>query len=252
MENNSTQYKTHWHSFWFGFMVALSIALTSLLILVITNHISFDRLAQKNQSVKTLAEEVDDSESNSLSIENIVSSVGVDVTTVRTCVLDKKFATKVTEDRADATDAGAKGTPHSFVIIGKDIYEIPGAYDEASVRVLLEDLLSKKTPKDFDNVAAKVNLNPITDIDWVKGSVDAQITFIMYSDVDCPYCKQFHTTIKNIMPDYEDSVKWVFRHMPADTLHPQAREKAETAECVGSIGGNDKFWEILDKLFAQK
>ncbi len=251
MENNSTQYKTHWHSFWFGFMVALSITLISLLILVISNRISFGPFVSKESSTQKVPP-TETNKSDSATIEKLVASVGVDVNAVRTCALDKKFAKKVSDDRADAVDAGAKGTPHSYVMIAKDIYEIPGAYDENSIRTLLDELLAHKTPKDFTNVSTKVRLNPITDIDWVKGDNNAQITFITYSDVDCPYCKQFHTTIKKIMPDYHDSVRWVFRHMPSDTLHPHSREKAETAECIGSIGGTDKFWEFLDVLFAQK
>ena len=40
-----------------------------------------------------------------------------------------------------------------------------------------------------------------------------------------------------------------YRHFPLPSLHPEAPKKAEAIECVGELGGNDKVWAFMDKLF---
>ncbi len=94
---------------------------------------------------------------------------------------------------------------------------------------------------------------PVTAADHIRGNLDAKVTIVEYSDFECPFCKRFHVTMKEIMDEYGDSgeVAWVYRQFPLDSLHPvKARQEAITAECVAEIGGNDKFWEFTDAFFA--
>lgn len=96
-------------------------------------------------------------------------------------------------------------------------------------------------------------VNPVTAEDHIRGSLDAKVTIVEYSDFECPFCKRFHPTMNQIMDDYVDSgdVAWVYRQFPLDSLHPvKARREAATSECVAEIGGNDKFWEFTDAFFA--
>ncbi len=88
--------------------------------------------------------------------------------------------------------------------------------------------------------------------DYLRGSPDAKITLIEYSDIDCPYCARFHKTAKEIVESYPDDVNWVYRHFPLTQLHPNAPRKAEAVECVGELAGDDAFWTYLDMLFEEK
>lgn len=97
-------------------------------------------------------------------------------------------------------------------------------------------------------VASAENLDPITKDDWVKGNRNARYALVEYSDIDCPFCARFHPTAQKFLDENKDSFMWVYRHFPLDTLHPNARRKAEAAECVGKLGGNDKFWTFLDDV----
>lgn len=97
--------------------------------------------------------------------------------------------------------------------------------------------------------AAEITINPLTKDDWVFGSDKAKISIIEFSDADCPFCQQFHDTMKQIMKDYNGKVKWGYRHFPLTSLHPEAEKKAEAIECVGEQGGNDKVWAFMDKLY---
>ncbi|MCH7730233.1 thioredoxin domain-containing protein [Patescibacteria group bacterium] len=85
--------------------------------------------------------------------------------------------------------------------------------------------------------------------DHVKGSRDAQVFLIEYSDLECPFCKRFHPTVQQAVDEYDGQVAWVYRHFPLDTLHSKADKEAEAVECAGELGGDDGFWALLDKIF---
>lgn len=93
---------------------------------------------------------------------------------------------------------------------------------------------------------------PVTQADHILGNPDAPIVVIEYSDIECPFCKQFHLTMKQIMSEYGDAgqVAWVYRNFPLTQLHPNAPRLAETAECVASVSGNRAYWNFLDEIFA--
>lgn len=92
---------------------------------------------------------------------------------------------------------------------------------------------------------------PLSADDHVLGNPNAEVTIIEFSDIDCPFCKTFDATMRQIMDDYgpEGNVAWVYRQFPLDSLHPDARAKAEATECVAALGGNAAFWEFLGTLF---
>ena len=111
------------------------------------------------------------------------------------------------------------------------------------------------TPVDGDEALAAAKLEdmiPLSREDHIRGNPDAPIKIVEYSDTECPFCKQFHTTLKRIMDEYGPSgkVAWVYRHFPLDSLHPNARTQAEATECAASLGGEDAFWGFLDRLMA--
>lgn len=96
----------------------------------------------------------------------------------------------------------------------------------------------------------EIVLAEATDDDWVRGDEDAAITIVEFSDISCPFCERFHSTMNQVMEEYEGDVKWVYRHFPLRSLHPNAAKQAEAAECVGELGGNDAFWAFLDVMFS--
>lgn len=81
--------------------------------------------------------------------------------------------------------------------------------------------------------------------DHIRGKKNAPITIVEYSDYQCPYCKSFHTTMKEVMKNYPDDVRWVLKHYPLN-FHPFAQKAAEGAECAGE---QNKFWEYSDKIY---
>jgi|SRR6056297_1566105 len=98
------------------------------------------------------------------------------------------------------------------------------------------------------------NINPVTEDDWIRGNPNAPIQIVEFSDYDCPFCKNFHDTMKQIMAEYGPSgqVSWVYRHFPLAQLHPNAPRIALAAECVGNLGGNEAFWTFSDLVFDER
>lgn len=97
-------------------------------------------------------------------------------------------------------------------------------------------------------------IDPVTEDDHIRGNPNAPIVFVEYSDYDCPFCKNFHETMQQIMSEYGDNgqVAWVYRHFPLEQLHPSAPKLAEAAECVADLGGNEAFWTFSDLVFGER
>ena len=100
------------------------------------------------------------------------------------------------------------------------------------------------------NPAAAAPTNPpaaVTSADHVKGNANAKVTLIEYSDFECPYCQKHEATIAQILKDYPNDVRLVYRYFPLSSIHPDAQRAAVAAECAAK---QNKFWEMHDKLFA--
>lgn len=95
------------------------------------------------------------------------------------------------------------------------------------------------------------NITPVSSADHIRGNPNAEVVIVEYSDTECPFCKRFHDTMKQVMNEYEASgkVAWVYRHFPLDQLHKKARGEAVALECANEQGGNDAFWKYADRLF---
>ncbi len=87
--------------------------------------------------------------------------------------------------------------------------------------------------------------------DHIRGNPDAPVKIVEYSDTECPFCKRFHDTMKQVMDEYgtQGKVAWVYRQFPLTQLHPKAPKEAKALECAGELGGNEKFWAYTDRLF---
>jgi protein-disulfide isomerase len=96
------------------------------------------------------------------------------------------------------------------------------------------------------------NAVKVDETDWIRGNPDAQIVIVEYSDLECPFCKQFHATMQRLMDEYgkDGRIAWVYRHFPLASLHPNAPKHAEAAECAGKLGGVGAFWTFIDTMIA--
>jgi protein-disulfide isomerase len=85
--------------------------------------------------------------------------------------------------------------------------------------------------------------------DHAQGPENASVTLVEYGDYQCPYCADVHSMIQSIAEKMGAKLRFVFRHMPLNEMHPYAQYAAEAAEAAGAQG---KFWEMHDALFEQQ
>lgn len=95
--------------------------------------------------------------------------------------------------------------------------------------------------------AGTIPSGTITDDSLRNVRGEGELTIVEYSDIDCPFCLRFHSTLQQVMTDYDGKVRWSYKHLPLTSLHPNAMQKALASECAADQG---KFWDYLDGLFA--
>lgn len=104
------------------------------------------------------------------------------------------------------------------------------------------------TPKQQPSKLDPSRIDASIDDDPIKGSKDATVTIIEFSEYQCPFCEKFFTqTLPLIEKNYINTGKarLVFRDFPLG-FHQYAQKAAEAAECADEQG---KFWEYHDTLF---
>ena len=84
--------------------------------------------------------------------------------------------------------------------------------------------------------------------DHVRGSPDAPVTLVEYGDYECPYCGQAEVVIRELLDSFGDDLRYVWRHLPLNDVHPNAQMAAEAAEAAAAQGA---FWEMHDRLLDQ-
>ena len=92
---------------------------------------------------------------------------------------------------------------------------------------------------------------PVTDAQPSKGPKDALVTIVEFSEFQCPFCARVLPTTKQVIDTYGDKVRVVWRNNPLG-FHDNAGPAAAVAMEAYAQGGNDKFWEVHDTLFANQ
>jgi protein-disulfide isomerase len=105
---------------------------------------------------------------------------------------------------------------------------------------------------DPNTLPANANVPAPSASDHIRGSLNAPIVLVEYSDFQCPYCQMVHPTLKRLVDESNGKIAWVYREYPLTSLHPQARPAALAAECVADQLGNDGFWKFADTIFADQ
>ncbi|MEV5078698.1 Na+/H+ antiporter NhaA [Streptomyces sp. NPDC093064] len=85
--------------------------------------------------------------------------------------------------------------------------------------------------------------------DHVRGPLDAPVTLVEYGDYECPYCGLAEPVVRELLADFGDDVRYVWRHLPLTDVHPNAQLAAEAAEGAARQG---RFWDLHDVLISHQ
>lgn len=81
------------------------------------------------------------------------------------------------------------------------------------------------------------------------GPATAPVTVQVFSDFQCPYCRDMDGVLAEVRAKYGDRVRIVWRDFPLD-MHRYSRLAAMAAREAYAQKGNDGFWAMREKLFA--
>jgi len=214
----------------------------------------------------------------SLDADNLTQfakELGLDVAQFEKDKKDKAIQTRIDADQASAVQVGASGNPAFFVygihvkgakpfaefkkIIDAELVKVnkkiaAGVTEDTAVYSVFKDnnkeafdllvrLLPVRKPPPPPPEVWKVSLRG--DEAAKGGPVEAPVTIVEWSDFECPYCSKVGPTIKDVLKEYGDDVRFIFKHNPL-SFHKKALLAAEASIEAQKQG---KFWEYHDKLF---
>ncbi len=84
------------------------------------------------------------------------------------------------------------------------------------------------------------------DDDPAQGKSDAPVTVIMFTDFQCPACAAAHPTLKKVVEEYGEKVRFVVRDFPLTQIHNNAFNAALAANAANKQG---KFFEYAEVLY---
>ncbi len=85
-------------------------------------------------------------------------------------------------------------------------------------------------------------LPEVTDADYIVGPKDAPVTFMVYSEPQCPYCSQFDPLIESFTALYPNDVRFVFRLRPfPESFHDKSILASQAMVAAGLQGKFNEF-----------
>lgn len=90
--------------------------------------------------------------------------------------------------------------------------------------------------------------NVSVDDDPTRGSANAPVTVVEFTDFQCPACAAMHPVLEEVLKSYGDKVRFVVRDFPL-SQHENAQKAAEAANAANEQG---KFFEYIALLFQRQ
>jgi protein-disulfide isomerase len=111
------------------------------------------------------------------------------------------------------------------------------------------DPFAKRSERGF-LVIEKSLVDEVKADSYVNGAKDAAITWLEYSDLECPFCAKFHKSDveAEVTKKYGTSMNKIFNHFPLP-FHQNAKPAALVVECLAAQKWSDAFYSLIKKSF---
>ncbi len=154
------------------------------------------------------------------------------------------YADFVDADVTEAQGLGVTGTP-TFLINGR---RLVGVHNLAAFTAIVDQELNP-------DPAARSEDGPIPNANQVnlsdapaRGSPNAPITIVEFSDFQCPFCAGSVPILKQLLKEYPDQVRLVFKSFPLD-FHADSMLAHQAALAANQ---QNKFWEMYDRIYGNQ
>jgi protein-disulfide isomerase len=184
-------------------------------------------------------------------IEKVAEEMKLDMAKVKAAMKEHKYKKEIDADMDLADDVQASGTPHMF-INGR---RLVGAQPQNKFEAIIDEEIKKgltydaaqKDAKGPPEPEKKAVAAPPAGSPW-KGNDKAKVVIQEFSDFQCPFCSRVEPTMKEVMKNYGDKVKVVWRDKPLP-MHPEAPLAAQAAREAFKQKGPDGFWKMHETMF---
>jgi protein-disulfide isomerase len=209
-----------------------------------------------------------------LTTENLeawAKELGLNAAKFKKALADDKYGKRIQEQQALASSLGARGTPAFFIngrnlrgaqplpaftaVIDEELAKAKAlvAKGTAKAKVYETIIATGETGPKTAPAAAAPDANKVYDIPVAKnapskGAKNAKVVIQEFSDFQCPFCSRVNPTIAQVMTEYGDKVRIVWRDYPLP-FHKDAGPAAQAAREVFAQKGDKAFWAYHDLLF---
>jgi len=152
----------------------------------------------------------------------------------------------IEKDLAAAEQMSVDGTP-TFFINGQ---RLDGAQSAGRFKVAIDNALDPRhgvSPPQLKHPVALVKDLDLS-LSPARGSKDAPITIVEFSDMQCPFCAKVVPTMTELMAQYPGLIRWIFKSFPLQ-FHTDSALAHRTALAADTQG---KFWEMHDLIFSDQ
>jgi len=197
-------------------------------------------------------------------LEKAASDLGLNVDKVKAAIKDGKYKKDIDTDSDLGDDVQASGTPHFFIngrrlvgaqpfekfqkVIDEELAKFEAQKGKVSAAGYYDSLMkdAKGAPE-----PEKKQAPPVPAGSPYKGKSDAKVVIQEWSDFQCPFCGRVEGTVGEVMKNYGDKVKFVWRDKPLP-MHPDAPLAGEAAREALKEKGPDGFWKMHDLMMANQ
>lgn len=155
------------------------------------------------------------------------------------CTTSKEDIKKMLKDNPDIITESIKANPAKFI---EALNEAVKSAQEGEGKKR-EDEEKKQLEASFSNPL----MAEIRSDESFRGTKDAPITLIEYSDFECPFCSRGFNTVMELMKKYEGKIRFAYKHLPL-SFHPQAMPAAQYYEAI-RLQSTDKAWKFHDAIY---
>ena len=89
-------------------------------------------------------------------------------------------------------------------------------------------------------------IDAVTPADHAIGPESAPVTLVEYGDYECPDCLNAVPIVQQLVEQFGERLRIVYRHFPLNSIHPNASAAARAAEAAHA---QKHFWEMHAALF---
>jgi protein-disulfide isomerase len=177
---------------------------------------------------------------------------GLDLEPFTACLESERYFAAIQADFNEGRARGVTSTPSFFVneqmLVGAQPISV---FNQAIAAVQAGEPIGGAQPAAPDPnepIVAPTPVAPLPQAAATLGDPNAPVTIVEFSDYQCPFCRRHALEtmpyLKELIAD--GRIYYMFKDLPLDSIHPEARRIAAAARCAGE---QEAYWEMHNAIF---